>query len=345
MISFSHCRYMAYDLVMDCIAFQWKGEKQEAMCQFEQMYPEITFARTTSSVLRAKYNGVVVEVSLGGFLVLPERSRGNMFFLSRSVFNKVAEPTGDLQYKIKLEGVRVFFSQDYMSMNLTELLQTADKDAFVETDKYRFSICGRYVALTSDVAIILCPGYVVTMTDEFCRLLASEHKLTLKDKRVVIDDASVIIIRTDATVIVDSAKACKIYKQDMRGKSDDFYTAIGTRGKQSGGGVAKTGKGSATGVFDAGTYTFKVYDNKNANTTIMRFIRDHKQQINVELTSDNLRVMLEYICNNINCILRKSSLCDSPQLVMSLRINKFDFVVTYYTKDRVAEVTVESDDT
>lgn len=320
---------MAYDVSIRVISFQWKGEKTDELCEFAKQFEQVSFTQTKTQVLRAKYNNMIVEVPLGSFLIVPEGDLLNMFALGQRVFSLASRKADrDIEFELGLQNVRILFNQDYTETMLEKLLQRVDSTAFVESSKYRFFCSRRYVGLTNDRAVVLGTDFAFTWSNDFCSQLASVNKIRQRDKQVVVDDASIVIIRTDATVIVDSNYLCSIKREDTLDGADPTVSRV-------------TGSTKEFEMqLDNSPWKFQINDNSGANTTVGGFIRENLDVIGVPLTKENLNCMLKYVFDTLNKLMKRASISQQNRMAADMRINKLKFQAVYCVSQRYVVLVV-----
>lgn len=320
---------MAYDLKTNVIGFQWIGEKSDQMLEMCSIFTGITYSQTSTHILRSKFNNEIVEVPLGGYLLVPDRDIASRFSLPQRIFNMSSKEIGGLQSELSLENTQVLFYQDYVNLDLESILKSQDSKAYVELDLNRFYCGNRFVSIMPNKVLIAGQDYVFTIDEDYCRDLANSQKLMFRDKKVIVDDASIVLIKTDATVIVDSQRKCSIYKRNL--SNSQYSETLSSIDKTK----EFINKDKEVGT----TYSFSINDNSGANKVSLEFLRDNASLIDVEMTTENQSCMLKYILDALSMMLRKGSLNPKKSIVISMRINKFNFRAIYYQTEGVIMLT------
>lgn len=311
---------MAYDISINVVAFQWKGESTDDMEVFHKTFPAVRFAQTPQHVLRVRYGDRCIEVPIGRYVIAPERSAQDIFMVDRHVWANASSGIGGINYVFDLSNVKMLLSQDYNSDTLERVLAEIDRRSFVEMQKSRFYCSGRYVGLESDQVLVYTSTFIFALRSAFCKEMSDAGKIVFRDKKVVIDDASIILIRTDATIIVDSQRECSIVRKDLSqyGATDSIITDF------------IDGKKMTAAYNGDETYVFKVSaGGKEATRVMLQFLQANKRTLSIDWTKDNKILMLRYITESINNMLARTSMLKARQTATHMRINKFEFDAMY----------------
>lgn len=305
----------AYDLALNVSAFQWIGEPSGDLEVFHKMFQAAAFSQTPQHVLRVRVGGRCTEVPIGYYVIVPEHNLDNLFVLNKHIWRNSSSGVGGINYNLELQNCRLALSQDYTERELDKILHEIDKKSFVEMSKSRFFCNGRYIGLESEQAIIYATGFVFTLQGAFCQELIKENKLVFKDKQVVINDASVILIRTDATIIVDASKECSIVRRDLSDYTTGSPLIVDYPNKET---------------LEKSDFRFNLTDSSTDVTKVMlSFLQHNKDAIMVSWNQKNKRLMLKYITDSINTMLARTGMIAAKQVATHMRINTFTFDAFY----------------